>query len=222
MSFFFYSPHCLNSQRSTRLSNKSHINAEVNEKLDRVKLQLINYDTIYLTKHIFLQSISLPRAVSQLRYENPSATQVFHKLLEIGHNAPLETTSNFKKSKLPVTWNFLVYLIIRCLTRKTGGTNQLNIAWLQIFLGIVTGRPIDYATCICNDFKEYIGTKKMKIHHARFWVVCLESFYNASKIPFDESLEIFETRQTKRFSLPDQVDFRATKCLPTTLLDLIP
>lgn len=111
---------------------KAHDTAKFDDNLDRVQLQLLNNNTIFLLKHIFIESIELPRSAICSRYENPSTTQVFHKLLEISHKPPLETTNSFKKSRLPITWNFLFHIIIRYLTRMTRGTDQLSTAWLQI------------------------------------------------------------------------------------------
>ncbi|CAH1421057.1 unnamed protein product [Lactuca virosa] len=123
---------------------KAHITTEVNDKLDRIKIQLINDDTINLTKHIFLQSIGLPRNV--FGYSSVSQTS----RNRIDQNKEDRNSSS---------------KILGCLSR-----------------------------------------------------ISLQHLQNS----FDESLELFETHQTKRFSLPDQADFEATKCLPTALLDLIP
>ncbi|CAH1432807.1 unnamed protein product [Lactuca virosa] len=154
---------------------RAHDTASFDNKLDRVELELINGDTVYLKKHIFLESNGLPREVIFSCYKTPSTTKIFRKLLSIGHKAPLENNSHFKKTKLPIAWNFLVLLIIHCLTEKTGETGQLSTVWLQILWGIITGRPVDYVTYIRNDFKEYIGMKNMEIPHTHFWAVFLES-----------------------------------------------
>ncbi|CAH1422109.1 unnamed protein product [Lactuca virosa] len=176
---------------------------EADEKVDRCQIQLVENDNVFLTKHIFLESIGLPSSAIRSCYETPSTAHVFQKLLEIGHKVPLDITSNFKKSKLPFTWNFLVHIIIHCLTGKTRGTNQPSTTWRQIIWGIITGRPVDYTTCLWNDLKEYIVTRNMEIPLTHFWIVCLESLYNVPKILVDESMELVETCQIKRFVIPE-------------------
>ncbi|CAI9271178.1 unnamed protein product [Lactuca saligna] len=102
---------------------KAHDIVEFDDNLDRFQLQPVNNDTVFLTKHIFPESIRLPRSGIRSRWETSSTAQVFLKILDIGHKPPLESTNNFKKSRLPITWNFLIHIIIRYLTDKTGGTD---------------------------------------------------------------------------------------------------
>lgn len=102
---------------------KAHDIVEVDDNLDRFQLQPVNNDTVFHTKHIFLESIRLPRSATRSRCDTSSTAQVFRKILDIGHKPPLESTNNIKKSRLPITWNFVIHIIIRYLTGKTGGTD---------------------------------------------------------------------------------------------------
>lgn len=78
-----------------------------------------------LTKPKFLEAISL-RIPPSTTFKNPSNPKIFTTLCKMGYQAKIKGIAEFEKGKLPVVWQYVCHYVIRCLSGKTGGTDNMG------------------------------------------------------------------------------------------------
>lgn len=109
-----------------------------------------------LTKEKFIVAINL-RVLPSTKFNSPSTTYVFFAHYQMGYMAKLKGIGELKKSKLPVVWKFVCHFVIRFLSDRTGGIDNMVKQLLDIVWSIDTGNAVNYGQIIGDDFLQYIS-----------------------------------------------------------------
>ncbi|CAI9295996.1 unnamed protein product [Lactuca saligna] len=200
----------------------AYCTAVYNSKEEYIEFNISKDHTTKLCKAEFLKAIGLPESKEKKTLYEPTNEELFDVFDQMGYLPPrLEMTPNFKKGKLPAMWQFLVHIILRCLTGKTGGTDTLSRVLLVFLFGLYTGKEVDFGTTIWKDFASYVFPKKKDIPCARFWALALQRGYKKLKFPLPEGDEMFSPRALSRYAIPDQSEFGKVARLPEAMLQFI-
>ncbi|XP_023749803.1 uncharacterized protein LOC111898110 [Lactuca sativa] len=200
----------------------AYCTAVYNSKEEYIEFNISKDHTTKLCKAEFLKAIGLPESKEKKTLYEPTNEELFDVFDQMGYLPPrLEMTPDFKKGKLPAIWQFLVHIILRCLTGKTGGTDTLSRVLLVFLFGLYTGKEVDFGTTIWKDFASYVFPKKKDIPCARFWALALQRGYKKLKFPLPEGDEMFSPRALLRYSIPDQSEFGKVARLPEAMLQYI-
>ena len=78
---------------------------------------------------------------------------------------------DIKCTKMSPLWSFFFDIILRCLSEKIGGWDQVPITSLKIGYGLIMGKPIDIGEIIFNDLKPKL--KLPKVLYPRFISILL-------------------------------------------------
>lgn len=164
-------------------------------------LTLLDDSQFTLDKEISSAALHLPYHTTT--FDHPPPHKLESMIYKMGYAYKLSKLYHLSKGHISPLWQCLIHYIIKCLTGKVGGTDQLNKRFVELLWSLYTGHEIDYADVLFEDFLSYIPTSqksKGKIHSARFWAMCIEHIYQAYKIPIpsptppDVKLEIPEAK----------------------------
>lgn len=113
------------------------------DKQQEIHLYLIDDSLVVLTKEKFMEAINL-RVLPSTKFYTPNTIDIFAALYQIGYQAKLKGITKFKKGKLPTVWQYVFHYIIRCLSGRTGGTDNTGNPLLDIVWSIFTENPVNY------------------------------------------------------------------------------
>lgn len=77
----------------------------------------------------------------------------------MGYQKKLKGIGEFKKNQLLVVWQFVCHFVIRSLSGRTGGTNNMGIKLMELVWTIYTGNVVNYGQILWDDFLQYIPRK---------------------------------------------------------------
>lgn len=93
-----------------------------------IHLNLVDDSLVVLTKEKFILTINLG-VLPSTKFHTPSTTNVFTTLYQMGYQKKLKGVAEFKRNQLPSVWQFVCHYVIRCLSGRTGCTNNMGIFW---------------------------------------------------------------------------------------------
>ena len=96
-----------------------------------------------LTKAKFLEAINL-RVLPSKKFYSPSFNNVISSLYQMGYHKKLKGIGEFKKNQLPVMWQFVFHFVIRNVSKRTGGTDNMGIKLLEIVWRFYTRNMVNY------------------------------------------------------------------------------
>lgn len=108
------------------------------DKLQEVHLRLISDSLVVLTKQKFLEAINFGVSPSTEFY-TPSNNDIFVAPYQMGYQSKLKGVAELKKAKLLAVWQYIFHYVIRCLSGRTGGTDNMGQPLLYIVWIIFTG-----------------------------------------------------------------------------------
>ena len=62
----------------------------------------------------------------------------------MGYQKKLEYIGEFKKNQMPAVWQFVCHFIIRSLSGKTVGTDNMGLKLLELVWSIFTRNDVNY------------------------------------------------------------------------------
>ncbi|KAL7588440.1 hypothetical protein Lser_V15G36251 [Lactuca serriola] len=202
--------------------HKAYSTAVYNSEEEYIEFNINKDKTTKLYKVEFLEAIGLPETKEKKTLYEPTNEELFDIFDQMGYLPPkLESSSNFRKGKLPGLWHFLFHIILRCLSGRVAGIDMLSRQLLVLICGMYTGNEVDFGTTIWNDFTSYVFPKKKAIPCARFWALALQKVYNKLKIPIPKEEEMFTPRVLSRHTIPNQSAFGKVTRLPEAMLQYI-
>ena len=110
--------------------------------LQEVHLNLVNGSLVILTRDNCLNAINLLVHPSK-NFFTPSITEITTSLYQMGYQKKLKGIGEFKKNQLPAVWQFVCHFVIRSLSGRTGGTDNMGLKLLELVCGIFTGHDVN-------------------------------------------------------------------------------
>ncbi|KAI3523724.1 hypothetical protein L1887_02074 [Cichorium endivia] len=187
-------------------------------------ITLPNNHRVVIDKKLFAEALHLPYHTSTL--DQPSDGDLMTMICKMGYLYHLTKLFHMSKGHISPMWQCLIHYIIKCLTGKMGGTDQLNRRLMGVLWSLYSGREVDYAGILFDDFLNYIPSSLKpsgQIHSARFWAMCIEHIYQTLQlsIPKPKSGEAKLTIQkAKPYTAKTDSIFGETRRLPEALLKL--
>ncbi|KAI3751769.1 hypothetical protein L2E82_22860 [Cichorium intybus] len=187
-------------------------------------LTLLDCRKTTLDKKVFAAALQLP--YDEATFDHPTSHQPENMIFKMGYAYQLPKLYQLSKGHISPLWQCLIHYIIKCLSGKMGGTDQLSKCLLELLWSLYTGYEIDYGEILFEDFLAYIPTSqkpKGKIHSARFWAMCIEHVYQTLQIPIpsprskDDKLVMPEAKQ---YAPKIDTVFSKLRKLPDCLLNL--
>lgn len=113
----------------------------------------------------------------------------------MGYQGKLKGVAIFKKGKLLVVWQYVFHYVIRCLSGRTGGIDNMGIPLLEIVWSIFTGNPVNYGNNLWEDFLQYISKgnpkeRMLELTSARFWSLCLVDLHKDANLSLGNDTKI--------------------------------
>lgn len=87
-----------------------------------------------------------------MEFRCPIYCDVFSTLYQMGYQARLKGVSGFKIEKYPVVWQNVCHYVIRFLSVRTGGTDNMGKPLIDIFWSIFTGNRVNYVHILWRIF----------------------------------------------------------------------
>ncbi|KAI3510717.1 hypothetical protein L1887_17850 [Cichorium endivia] len=137
-----------------------------------------------LDKKVFAAALHLP--YHETTFDHPTSTQLESMIYKMGYLYKLPKLFQLSKGHISPLWQCLIHYIIKCLTDKMGGTDQLSKRLLELLWSLYTGYENDHTEILFEDFVSYIPNsqkRKGRIHSARFWAMCIEHIHQSLQIP---------------------------------------
>ncbi|KAI3493585.1 hypothetical protein L1887_40787 [Cichorium endivia] len=185
---------------------------------------LHNDHRVVLDKKTFTKALNLPYHTSN--FDQPSDSDLKSMIYNMGYMYDLPKLFHMSKGHISPLWQCLIHYIIKCLTGKMGGTDQLNKRLMTLLWSLYSGRKVDYAGILFDDFIHYVPSSLKptgQIHSARFWAICIEHIYQNLELAFpdprsdDDKLVMVKA---KPYTAKTDTIFGEIRRLPTTLLNL--
>lgn len=172
---------------------------------DGVLETMIAWDSIVpVSKQTLLRAIGIPGDPEGFKVQELTVVEFQTFLNAIGY-AGESKEKKFKKSKVPGLWTVLMYLILRGLSRKHGGTDTMRKDWLYVVYNIYFGKEnvVDLTEVLWQDFRKFIVNRKpQEISILRFWALTIQQLYKERQEPItintiikEVKLKDFRTRQ---------------------------
>ena len=155
-------------------------------------------------KKKFLFAINLT-IIPLKKFYSLNTTDVFTALYQMDYQSKLKGVEEFKKSKLPAVWQFVCHFVIRCLSGRTGGTDNMGKQLLDIVWSVYTGNAVNYGQIIWDDFLQYISKDAPKegmieLTFARFWSLCLVDLHKDAKLSMGSDTNLFSACDLKMYN----------------------
>lgn len=119
--------------------------------LQEVHLNLMDDSLVIMTKDKFLNAINLLVHPSN-KFFSPSITDITSTLYQMRYQKKLKGIREFKKNQLPTVRQFVCHFMIRSLSGRTGGTDNMGLKLLEFLWSIFTGHDVNYAQILGDDF----------------------------------------------------------------------
>lgn len=177
-----------------------------------------------LTNDKFMRSINL-RFLSSTKFYSPSPNDMVATLYQICYQKKLKGIEEFKKNQLPAVWQFVCHLIIRSLSGRTGGTDNMGIKLLEIVYIIYTGNAVNYWRILWDDFLQYIPKEAPKedaieLTFSRLWSLYIFDLHKEAKLDMGNDTNLFSTLNLKRYTTSiDQTVLGPLRCFPMYILE---
>ncbi|KAI3510674.1 hypothetical protein L1887_17806 [Cichorium endivia] len=185
---------------------------------------LHNDHRVVLDKKTFSKALNLPYHTSN--FNQPSDSDLKSMIYNMGYMYDLPKLFHMSKGHISPLWQCLIHYIIKCLTGKMAGTDQLNKRLMTLLWSLYSGRKVDYAGILFDDFIHYVPSSLKptgQIHSARFWAICIEHIYQNLDLALpdprsdDDKLVMVKA---KPYTAKTDTVFGEIRRLPTTLLNL--
>ncbi|KAI3505850.1 hypothetical protein L1887_28151 [Cichorium endivia] len=185
---------------------------------------LHNDHRVVLDKKTFAKALNLPYHTSH--FDQPFDDDLKSMIYNMGYLYDLPKLFHMSKGHISPLWQCLIHYIIKCLTGKMGGTDQLNKRLMTLLWSLYSGRKVDYAGILFDDFIHYIPSSLKpsgQIHSARFWAICIDHIYQNLDLAFpdprsdDDKLVMVKA---KPYTAKTDTIFGEIRRLPTALLKL--
>ncbi|KAI3499621.1 hypothetical protein L1887_35425 [Cichorium endivia] len=185
---------------------------------------LHNDHRVVLDKNTFAKALNLPYHTSN--FDQPSDNDLRFMIYNMGYMYDFPKLFHMSKGHISPLWKCLIHYIIKCLTGKMGGTDQLNKRLMTVLWSLYSGRKVDYAGILFDDFLHYVPSSLKptgQIHSARFWAICIEHIYQNLDLAFpdprsaDDKLVMVKAKPYTAKTDPIFGDIRR---LPIALLNL--
>ena len=126
-----------------------------------VEIQLENSQVGTVTQEIFLEAIGVAANPDKFVHKPPTEDQIHEFLLAIGYTGSL-VPKDFKKSQVPALWATFMHLMMKGISGKTGGSDQISRDWLHLPYSIFKNEPsaVDFPKILWSDFTKYNGGRK--------------------------------------------------------------
>lgn len=123
----------------------------------------------------------------------------------MGYKSKLKGITEYKKGKLPAIWEYVCHYVISCLSRRTGGMDNMGKPLLDIVWSIFIGNAMNYGNILWDDFLQYvsIGSPKegiMEITSTKYWYMCLIDLQKDAQLKVGYNTNLFSYRDLKRFN----------------------
>ena len=140
--------------------------------LDVITFHLMNDNKLCLSKKLFCQILEVPNSPPYCVLSND---QFIHMFNEMGHQPPLTKISQFKKSGLPLFWNFLFGIFLRCLAGQSVGLDKVRMEVYVTVVVIYYDLVVDYSGQMWKEFLKSVENKNIVqgISCARYWSLIL-------------------------------------------------
>lgn len=151
----------------------------------------------------------------------------FSALYQMGYQVKLKGVGDFKKSKMSTVWQFVCHYIIRSLSGRTGGTDNMGKQLQDTVWSIFTGNGFNYGQINWDDFLQYISKDAPKegiieLTFARFWSLCIHDLHKDDQLKMGNHTNLFTARDLKRYNLSkDQSVFDPIRRLPMYIFESI-
>lgn len=191
-----------------------------------IHLNLVDDSLVVLTKEKFILTIILGVLPSTM-FHTPSTTNVFTTLYQMGYQKKLKGVAEFKRNQLPSVWQFVCHYVIRCLSGRTGCTDNMGIKLLEIIWSIFMGNAVNYGQILWDDFLQYVSKDAPKegmneLTFARFWSLCIFDLQKDAKLSLGKDTNLFSSRDLKRYiASKDQTMFGPLRRLPMHIVESI-
>ncbi|KAL4583387.1 hypothetical protein LXL04_007958 [Taraxacum kok-saghyz] len=161
-----------------RLLELAHNHLKYIKETDVIELKVTHRRYAWITKSIFLRAIGVPQNPESFTLIKPSDDDLLSFIQDVGYTGALDNgLPDFKKSFISPHWQVIMHLLMKSLSSKTGGTNQISWEWICLAYSFYTGNAsvIDIPSLLWNDFVQYAKRKKDKqINSTRFLALALE------------------------------------------------
>ncbi|KAI3739374.1 hypothetical protein L2E82_29778 [Cichorium intybus] len=187
-------------------------------------IALHNDHRVVLDKKTFAQALNLPYHTST--FDQPTDGDLKSMIYNMGYMYNLPKLFHMSKGHMSPLWQCLIHYIIKCLTGKMGGTDQLNKRLMTLLWSLYSGRKVDYTGILFDDFINYVPSSSKptcQIHSARFWAICIEHIYQSLDLAFpdprsaDDKLVMIKA---KPYTAKTDPIFGEIRRLPKALLNL--
>ena len=118
----------------------------------------MNDSLVILTKEKFLTTINLLVHPS-IKVFTQSMMDIISALYQMGYQKKIKGIGEFKKNQLPAVWQFVCHFVIRSLSGRTGGTENMGLKLLELVWSNFTGHDVNYGQILWDDFLQYIPKK---------------------------------------------------------------
>ncbi|KAL7616498.1 hypothetical protein Lser_V15G02342 [Lactuca serriola] len=174
----------------------------------------------------FLNAINLLVHPS-IKIFTPSMADITSALYQMGYQKKIKGIGEFKKNQLPVVWQFVCHFIIRSLSGRTRGTENMGLKLLELVWSIFTGHDVNYGRILWDNFLQYIPKESPRqnptdLTFARFWSFCISNLHADAGIDMGGDINFFFTKDLKRYNpSSDQTIFGPICKLPTHILSTV-
>ncbi|KAI3503835.1 hypothetical protein L1887_32289 [Cichorium endivia] len=115
---------------------------------------LHNDQRVVIDKKIFAEALHLPYHKST--FDQPTDGDLKSMIYNMGYMYDLPKLFYMSKGHISPIWQCRIHYIIKCLTGKMGGTDQLNKRLMGLHWSLYSGREVDYAAILFDDFLNYM------------------------------------------------------------------
>ncbi|KAI3691362.1 hypothetical protein L2E82_49710 [Cichorium intybus] len=115
---------------------------------------LHNDQRVVIDKKVFAAALHLPYYEST--FDQPTDGDLKSMIYNMGYLYDLQKLFHMSKGHISPFWQCLIHYIIKCLTGKMGGTDQLNRRLMGLLWSLYSGREVDHAAILFEDFLSYI------------------------------------------------------------------
>ena len=164
-----------------RLLELAHDHLKYIKETDAIKVAVTHRRYAPITKSIFLRAIAVPQNPESFTLIKPSDDDLLSFIQDVRYTGTLDNgLPDFKKSFIFPHRQVSMHLLMKSLSGKTGGTDQIGRDWICLAYSFYTGNAfvIDIPSLLWNDFVQYAKRKKDKqINSAPFLALALEELY---------------------------------------------
>lgn len=120
-------------------------------------ITLTNGMEVSLDKIMFAIALDLP--IHDIQLNTRTQSEFITMFYSMGYEYLLESPSQFRKGHISPLWHYVIHFCIRCLTGKTGGTDQHSKPLIKLIWGLYTSKQVDNVAILFEDFLSYLSAE---------------------------------------------------------------